>query len=389
MRVWDIVGREWFETRIEHDAAVVAVACSSDSTLIVSGSWDRTVKIHNAQTGDLLRTIYTDSQATLVRFQTRDRIMYTTADSKFAIWDLTKNENELLFELDGYKHAISSDGKSVATSDSEPFVKLWQADLDQHCDQDSNVMKVTCIAFSGDGQLVASGFLDGTVKVWDATSGLCLHTLRAERRVTCVTFSPDSRFCASASQFDMIWIWDVHTGTLFSIIGTDSNVIRFSPDGSQLLSFCNSSRLTLWEVETGELLAETKLEGRFRRHIAFGVDATSVVLQTYSTAMRWQISPAPSFNYEDDNWDNYPSLPLVFIPIHDDHQSTSPAVAPCQYDYDDDGGWISDRQGRQVFWVLPDRRGEVDRYGEKFVIGSRHGKVTFVDLSDVNVECPV
>jgi WD40 repeat protein len=317
--------------------------------------------------------------------------MYTTYDSRFAIWDLTKNENKLLFKLDGYKHTISSDGKSVATSDSEPFVKLWQTDLDQHRDQDSNVGQVTCIAFSGDGQLVASGFSDGTVKVWDATSGLCLRTFRDPFTwARCVTFSPDSRFCASASEDGQVRIYDVHTGTLFSTIDTYSNVIRFSPDGSQLLSVWNTSRLTLWEVETGQLLAETEAHGYLHRpDIAFGVDATSVVLQTFRTVMRWQISPAPSSDYQDDNRNNHSSLPLIFIPIHDEHQSTSPSVAPCQYDYDEGEGWISDEQGRQVLWIPPDRRGKVDRYGEKFVLGSPSGKVTFVDLSDLNVECHV
>jgi len=62
-------------------------------------------------------------------------------------------------------------------------------------------------------------------------------------------------------------------------------------------------------------------------NILFGVDGTSVILRNNDlVSHRWQISPSPSYNHNNRN--DHSSLPMVFVPMHDEEQqSTSPAVA--------------------------------------------------------------
>jgi len=260
----------------------------------------------------------------------------------------------LLFEYDGdgSKVAMSSDGKSIASANGK-VVQLWQTDITIDCEdlnQDCHLASVWCVAFSGDGHLIASGSADRTVKVWDAATGLCLHTFRGHSNsVNIVTFSPDSRFCASASKREIL-IWDIHTGILISTLSTRSDVIRFSPDSSQLLSLYKNF-LRLREAKTGSLLAKVKVDGEFNdnddnddsnddndnyddddaKDVAFGVDGTSVILQSRHSVKRWRISPAPSFDHNLTtriNRNNHSSPPMVFVPMLDDQQhSTPPAIA--------------------------------------------------------------
>jgi dipeptidyl aminopeptidase/acylaminoacyl peptidase len=359
------------------------------------------VKIFDAKTYDVIHTIPANSPVTSIRFSTRQQLMYTTRNSTFGIWDPTKQADVLLFKYDGDGLAISSDGKSI-TSYNGKVVQLWQTDITidrEDLNQDGHDSCVYCVAFSGDGHLIASESNDKTVKVWDAATGLCLHTFPSHSRsVKRVTFSPDSRFCASASDDDTR-IWDVRTGTLISTLRTCSYVIRFSPDSSQLLSFTRiSNRLTLWEVETGSPLANSEADWEEfddEEDVAFGVDGTSVILQSRHSVKRWRISPAPydhNLTFEI-NWKINPwSLPLSFVPMLDDQQhSTPPAIVPHQYRYkDEDAGWILDGQDRRVLWIPPNLKGGIsDCYGKKIVIGSPGGKMILVDFSDHQVEHPV
>ena len=52
-RVWVVANR----TLAGHSSAVNSVAVSADGQLIVSGSWDRTVKLWAAGSGECLRTL--------------------------------------------------------------------------------------------------------------------------------------------------------------------------------------------------------------------------------------------------------------------------------------------------------------------------------------------
>jgi hypothetical protein len=151
--------------------------------------------------------------------------------------------------------------------------------------------------------------------------------------------------------------------------------------------------LILWEAETGSLLAEVEVDEE-PDDIAFGVDGTSVILhsrQSRHSVKRWRISPAPSSDLNlptGTNWNNHPSLPMVFAPMYDDQQdSAPPAIVPPQYRCEKESGWILDGQGRRILWIPPNMRGySTDCCGKKVVIGSRRGKVIVVDFSDDQVE---
>ena len=152
----------------------------------------------------------------------------------------------------------------------------------------------------------------------------------------------------------------------------------------------------MWEAETGSLLAEVEVDEEFDDgdDVAFGVDGTSVILQSRHSVKRWQISPTLSSDHNLPtrmNRNNHSSLPMVFVPMLNDQQhSTPPTIVPHQYRYENENGWILDGQDRCVIWIPPNLKGRAsDYYGKKIVVGSSKGKVTVVDLSDHRVEHPV
>jgi WD40 repeat protein len=142
-----------------HHGSVSSVAFSPDGTRLASGSYDCTVKVWDAHSGQCLQT------------------------------------------LEGHSDPVSSvafspDGTRLASGSYDCTVKVWDAHSGQ-CLQtlEGHGDSVTSVAFSPDGTRLASGSYDSIVKVWDAHSGQCLQTLEGhDDFVTSVAFSPDGTY---------------------------------------------------------------------------------------------------------------------------------------------------------------------------------------------------
>ncbi|KAF2675781.1 hypothetical protein K458DRAFT_397616 [Lentithecium fluviatile CBS 122367] len=123
-----------------HSDSVTSVAFSHDSTRLASASYDNTVKIWDASSGECLSTLQGHSNAvTSVAFShDSTRLASASYDNTVKIWDA--RSGECLSTLQGHSD--------------------W----------------VTSVAFSHDSTRLASASYDNTVKIWDASSGKCLQT---------------------------------------------------------------------------------------------------------------------------------------------------------------------------------------------------------------------
>ncbi|SPF52559.1 exported hypothetical protein [Candidatus Sulfopaludibacter sp. SbA4] len=152
-----------------HSDWVVSVAWSADGKTLASGSSDQTIKLWDASSGRLLRTL--------------------SGHSAFV--------NSV---------AWSVDGKTLASASGDSTIKLWDASSGQllrtlsgHGDS------VLSVAWGGDGQTLASGSADRTIKLWDAPSGQLLRTLSGHSAsVKSVAWSGDGKTLASGSDDNTI-----------------------------------------------------------------------------------------------------------------------------------------------------------------------------------------
>ena len=270
------------QTLTGHDESVRSVAFSGDGKTVASGGLGNAVKLWDAQTGSLKRSL--EDTGPPVAFSPNGQTLATVDGFKNTIrlWDAsTGAEKQTLSGHSGEitSVAFSPDGQTVASgipphmmkstntlpssqaltpkcakptttgSSRDQTIIMWDAQtgaLKQTIKTDDIVLAV---AFSPRGDMLASTSGDKTVKLWDAQNSTSKKTLTGEDNMTSVSFSPDGKLLAGGSYDKTVRVWDVQTAELkFTLKGHDDVVesVAFSPDGT-LASASADKTVKLWE----------------------------------------------------------------------------------------------------------------------------------------------
>ena len=234
-------------TIFEHRNTVWSLAFSPDSQLLASSSGDKTIKLWQLKSGELLRAFpgaHSDTIWSIGISQNGQTLVSGSGDKTVKIWNL--NTGKLLRTLVGHKDAVrsvavSSDGKIVASGSADKTVKIWNLNTGQLLHTlTGHTGKIISIAISPNGEMVASGSNDKTIKLWNPQTGRLLHTLVGHSdHINSVAFRSDSKVLVSGAEDRLIKLWNPETGTLLHSLSRHSEdvyAVAISPNGKTLAS---------------------------------------------------------------------------------------------------------------------------------------------------------
>jgi WD40 repeat protein len=242
-----------------HSGRVNSVAISPDGHILVSKGFDKTVKVWNLHTGQLLHI-----------------------PEKYA-----RVSSELI---------INSDAESFATCtrDGIKVFNLSAGELLRTVALPSSTIFMRSITISPDGHILTATTDDNTIMIWNLTTGELLHTLDGySTRAYNVVISPDGQTLANGNEDGTINVWNWRNGKLlytlkgFSPIGYHINdhpdgrnisqyEIAFSPDGQSLISVNSDRTITVWNQHTGQLLYTLKCHATIVSRIIFSSDGRTI-----------------------------------------------------------------------------------------------------------------
>ncbi|KIM33655.1 hypothetical protein M408DRAFT_61483 [Serendipita vermifera MAFF 305830] len=287
---------------VDHDDQVRSVSFSPDSRRIVSGSDDRTIRVWDAETGDIVAGPFeghVEAVNSVAFSPNGSRIVSGSEDGTIRLWDAETGEL-VTGSFEGHNKAINSvafspDGTWVVSGSSDTTIRVWEAKTGQAVTGPlkghSKIVK--SVAFSPNSRRIVSGSYDRTIRVWDAETGqVVTGPLKGHRKtVNSVAFSLDGRRIVSGSLDRTIRVWDAETGKLvvgpFKAHRSAVKSVAFSPDGRRIVSGSYDQSVRLWDAETGRMITQP-LKGHDEAvlSVAFSPDGRRIVSGSEDSTIR-------------------------------------------------------------------------------------------------------
>jgi WD40 repeat protein len=268
---------------LNHSQPVWATAISANGQVLASGSQDRTIKVWNAATGQLQRTLtgHKDTVRSLAMSADGRILASGSGDTKIKLWNLP--QGKLISTFSGHSSpvwsvAIAPDGKILISASEDGSINIWNLRTGAvKTIESAHSNRIFSIALSPDKQTFATGSLDKTIKLWNLSTGKLIRTIdKHTDAVRTVAYSPDGTQFASGSWDKTIYIWNPNTGKLLQTLTGHSDrivTVVFSNDGQQLASSGIEPTIKLWDIKSGKLRHE--LSGHSDWVLALATDSSS------------------------------------------------------------------------------------------------------------------
>jgi twitching motility protein PilT len=291
------------KTLSDHSRDVNAVAFSRDDRFLASGGGDRTVRLWEVGTQQLLHTMEHGEWVNDVAFVPSGQAVASVArDGAIKIWSVKtgqmlgaiqahpKNATSLTFSPDGarvvsggdegairvfnlrekkreggvnahtgwvWRLAFTSLGDRLLSAGGDHLARVWRlGSKDKPIVLEGHKDEVLYASFSPDDRFVVTSAKDGTVSFWESESGRRIYSFQAhEGAVNAVNFSPDGIHLGTAGADKTIRIWQAESGKLVrEVIGGYDYIAEsvFSHDGKRMASCGGDGAVKIWELKDKE-----------------------------------------------------------------------------------------------------------------------------------------
>jgi serine/threonine protein kinase len=294
--------RQSLYTLTGHFRWVVAVALNPAGTQVASGGLDDTIRLWNAQTGELLQVLtgHRKPVNSLAFSPNGQWLVSSSDDNTIRVW--TVHNGTLLRELTGHTRdvnsvAIHAEGKLLVSGGEDRSVRVWNLQTGEllRVFSGMGMGMVRSIAISPDAQRIASGSFDHQIKLWDLNTGeLARPFIKGHfNAVNALVMSPNGRMLISASKDKTIKVWDLTTGETTRVLAehTDAvNALAIAPDGEFLVSGSSDKTVRLWSLSSGKVIRTFNEHANAVNAVAISRDRRMIVSGGSDNAVKiWQI----------------------------------------------------------------------------------------------------
>jgi WD40 repeat protein/beta-lactamase regulating signal transducer with metallopeptidase domain len=296
-RIWQVAGPGW-QVKAAHKGPVCCAAWSPDSKTLATGSYDKTIKLWNAETGKVTATLtgHGGHVRALAFRPDGTQLASSGADRTVKLWDLKTNEERA--ELTRHPQIVASiawspDGKLLATASADPFwrdqsgqIKVFDVDKARELPgADWANQPAMSIVFSPDGKLLLTGSPgQNSLVLWDVKSGKRLRAIEGASSIRVLAFSPDGKLLAtshgpgSPRGNGSIQIWDTDTWKeRMALMGHNTMClgIGFAADGKTLASASVDGTVKLFDLSMSGPAVTARASGLTREAVDKAIEKLS------------------------------------------------------------------------------------------------------------------
>ncbi|KAM9734309.1 autophagy-related protein 16-1 isoform 3-T3 [Menidia menidia] len=214
-RIWTVEDYRLRHTLTGHSGKVLAARFLLDNARIVSGSYDRTLKLWDLRSKVCMKTVFAGSSCNDI-VCTEQCVMSGHFDKKVRFWDIRAESIVRELELLGRVTSLdlNQDRSELLTCSRDDLLKI--IDLRTNAVRQSfSAQGFKCgadwtrVTFSPDGAFVAGGSADGTLYVWNVLTGKVDRTLDRNHSsaINAVAWSPSGAFVVSVEKAGRAVLW--------------------------------------------------------------------------------------------------------------------------------------------------------------------------------------
>ncbi|XP_067362323.1 autophagy-related protein 16-1 isoform X3 [Channa argus] len=214
-RIWTVDDYRLRHTLTGHSGKVLAARFLLDNARIVSGSYDRTLKLWDLRSKVCMKTVFAGSSCNDI-VCTEQCVMSGHFDKKVRFWDIRAESIVQELELLGRVTSLdlNHDRTELLTCSRDDLIKIidLRANAVRHtfsaqgfkCGADW-----TRVTFSPDGSYVAGGSADGALYIWNVLTGKVDRTLDRNHHsaINSVSWSPSGAYVASVEKGSKAILW--------------------------------------------------------------------------------------------------------------------------------------------------------------------------------------
>lgn len=266
VKVWNLKTGQLIRTLTGHSSEISSVAVSPDGNFLAVGISDTprsNVKVWNLSTGKLIHTLLGHNKPVNVVAISPDGRILASGSNKIKIWNLQHGDRvcTLWHSTAVRATAIAADGTILVSGTSDHKIKIWNPQTGEPLHTimghmgavTSLVLYPIAEGFSDRlGQILVSGSADRTIKIWEINTGKVLYVLTGhEDEITSLAMSQDGKILISASKDKTIKIWNWHLGELMQTLSGHDDIVTsvaISPDGRTIVSGSADKKLQIWQL---------------------------------------------------------------------------------------------------------------------------------------------
>ncbi|XP_033487013.1 autophagy-related protein 16-1 isoform X1 [Epinephelus lanceolatus] len=214
-RIWTVDDYRLRHTLTGHSGKVLSARFLLDNTRIVSGSYDRTLKLWDLRNKVCTKTVFAGSSCNDI-VCTEQCVMSGHFDKKVRFWDIRAESIVKELELLGRVTSLdlNHDRTELLTCSRDDLVKI--IDLRTNAvRQTFSAQGFKCgadwtrVTFSPDGSYVAGGSADGALYIWNVVTGKVDRTLDRNHNsaINSVSWSPSGAYVASVEKGSKAILW--------------------------------------------------------------------------------------------------------------------------------------------------------------------------------------
>ena len=284
-----------YEAMEGHTAGVRSIQFCDGGRLLVSGSYDNTLRVWDVAAFKLIKTLrgHAGRVTSVVVFDPAanggpekrlDRrgdemktikVLSGSHDHTAKIWNVARYEEVRVLQgrvFQGHRDAIlgaafSPDGRQIISASRDRTARTWDvgSGTELRLFKEGHDYLATSAFFFPDGKRILTAAVDNTARIWDVATGSQILVIDGTGPSAAVALSHDATRILTGSDDKTAKLINAETGSLIRrFIGHHSEVtaVGFSPDDRLLLTGDVKGRCCLWDAATSGLKWQSTVHSR-------------------------------------------------------------------------------------------------------------------------------